>query len=51
MAIRDDMEDEFQFFVRQKSKGKMELMNLHSSINYGNANYPSRCRKNKAHML
>jgi hypothetical protein len=51
MAIRDAMEEEFQFFARQKSKGKMELLNLHSSINYGDANYPSRRRKGKAHML
>jgi hypothetical protein len=51
MAIRDAMEEEFQFFVRQKSKGKRDLLNLHSSINYGDVNYPSRRRKGKAHML
>jgi hypothetical protein len=51
LAIRDAMEEEFQFFARQKSKGKREILNLHSSINYGDANYPSRCRKGKAHML
>jgi len=51
LAIRDAMEEEFQFFARQKSKGKRELLNLHSSINYGDANYPSRRRKGKAHML
>jgi hypothetical protein len=45
------MEEEFQFFARQKSKGKRELLNLHSSINYGDANYRSRRRKGKAHML
>jgi hypothetical protein len=51
LAIRDAMEEEFQFFARQKSKGKRELLNLHSSINYGDANYPSKRRKGKAHML
>jgi hypothetical protein len=51
LAIRDAMEEEFQFFACQKSKGKRELLNLHSSINYGDANYPSRCRKGKAHIL
>jgi hypothetical protein len=51
LAIRDAMEEEFQFFARQKSKGKKELLNLHSSINYGDANCPSRRRKGKAHML
>jgi hypothetical protein len=50
MAIRDAMEEEFQFFGRQKSKGKRELLNLHSSINYGDVKYPSRRRKGKAHM-
>jgi hypothetical protein len=51
MAIRDAMEEEFQFFARQKSKRKRELLNLRSSINYGDANYPSRRRKGKVHML
>jgi hypothetical protein len=51
LAIQDAMEEEFQFFAPQKSKGKRELLNLHSSINYGDANYPSRRRKGKAHML
>jgi hypothetical protein len=51
MAIQDAMEDEFQLIVRQKSKGKSELLNLHSSINYGDAKYPSRRRKGKAHIL
>jgi hypothetical protein len=40
LAIRDAMEEEFQFFARQKSKGKMELLNLHSSINYGDGTIP-----------
>jgi len=51
MAIQDTMEEEFQLIARQKSKGRKELMNLHSSINYGNAKVPSRRRKGKAHML
>jgi hypothetical protein len=45
LAVRDAMEEEFQVFARQKSKGKRELLNLQSSINYGDANYPSRRRK------
>jgi hypothetical protein len=36
--------------ARQKSKGKRELLNLHSFINYGVAKDPSRSRKGKAHM-
>jgi hypothetical protein len=51
LAIRDAMKEEFQFFARQKTKGKRELLNLHSSINYGDPNYPSKRRKGKAHML
>jgi hypothetical protein len=54
MAIQDAMEEEFQrdlMIVRQKSKGKMELLNLHSSINYGDAKDPSRRRKGKAHLM
>jgi hypothetical protein len=51
LAIRDAMEEEFHFFAHQKSKGKMELLNLHSSINYGDANYPCRSRKGKAHVV
>jgi hypothetical protein len=51
MAIRDTMEEEFQLITRQKSKGKMELLNLHSSINYSDPKNPSSRRKGKAHML
>jgi hypothetical protein len=54
LAIRDAMEEEFQrenMIARQKSKGKRELLNLHSSINYGNAKVHSRRRKGKAHLL
>jgi hypothetical protein len=54
MAIWDAMEKDFQrdkMIARQKSKGKMELLNLHSSINYGDAKDPFRRRKGKAHMV
>jgi hypothetical protein len=54
LTIRDAMEEDFQqekMFARQKSKGKRELLNLHSSINYGVAKDPSRSRKGKAHMM
>jgi len=54
LAIRDAMEEEFQrekMIARQKSKGKRELLNLHSSINYGDAKVHSRRRKGKAHLL
>jgi len=53
MAIRDAMEEEFQrdkMIARQKSKGKRELLNLHSSINYGDDFVPFRRRKGKAHV-
>lgn len=54
LAIRDAMEKEFQrekMITRQKSKGKNELLNLHSSINYGDAKNPSRSKKDEAHLL
>jgi hypothetical protein len=54
LAIRDAMGEDFQrekMITRQKSKGKRELLNLHSSINYGDAKVPSRSRKGKAHMM
>jgi len=53
MAIRDAMEEEFQrdkMIARQKSKGKRELLNLHSSINYGDDFIPVRRRKGKPHV-
>jgi hypothetical protein len=53
MAFRDAMEEEFQrdkMIARQKSKGKRELLNLHSSINYGDDFIPARRRKGKAHV-
>jgi hypothetical protein len=54
LAIREAMEEDFQrekMMARQKSKGKRELLNLHSSIDYGDAKVPSRSRKGKAHMM
>jgi len=53
LAILDAMEDEFhrdKMIARQKTKGKRELLNLKSSINYGVANAPSRRGKGKALM-
>jgi hypothetical protein len=53
LAIRDAMEEEFQrekMIARQKSKGKRELLNLHSSINYGDEKNHSRRRNGKAHL-
>jgi hypothetical protein len=37
--------------ARQKSKGKRELLNLQSSINYGDVETSSKRGKGKAHML
>jgi hypothetical protein len=53
-AIRDAMEEEFQrdkMISRQKSKGKRELLNLHSSISYGDSMPSARSRKGKNLML
>jgi hypothetical protein len=54
LAIRDAMEEEFQrdkMISRQKSKSKRELLNLHSSINYGDAKPSARSRNGKNLML
>jgi hypothetical protein len=53
LAILDAMEDEFhrdKMIARQKTKGKSELLNLKSSINYGDASALSRRGKGKAIM-
>jgi hypothetical protein len=53
LAILDAMEDEFhrdKMIARQKTKGKRELLNLKSSINYSVASAPSRRGKGKALM-
>jgi hypothetical protein len=50
LAIRDTMEEDFlpeKMIARQKSKGKRELLNLQSSINYGDASISSRHSKVK----
>jgi hypothetical protein len=54
LAIRDAMEEEFlreKMIARQKSKGKRELLNLQSSVNYGGTSDSSRCRKGKGLKL
>jgi hypothetical protein len=54
MAIWDAMEEDFQrdkMIACQKYKGKRKLLNLHSSINYGDMKDPFRRRKGKAHMV
>jgi hypothetical protein len=48
LAIPDVMEEEFlreKMLACQKSKGKRELLNLQSSINYGNRLVSSKHRK------
>jgi hypothetical protein len=35
----------------QKTKGKKELLNLQSSVNYGDSKISSRCRKGKTYMM
>jgi hypothetical protein len=54
LAIRDAMEEEFQrdkMISRQKSKGKRELLNLHSSFNYDDTKSSTKSRKGKNLML
>jgi len=53
LAILDAIEEEFhrkKMIAHQKTKGMRELLNLKSSINYGDASTPSRHWKGKAHM-
>jgi hypothetical protein len=38
-------------FVRPNNKGRREVLNLNSSINYGDASVSSRRGKGKAHVL
>jgi hypothetical protein len=45
MAITEEM------IKRQKSKGKKELLNLQSSVNYGDSNISSRCRRGNTHVI
>jgi hypothetical protein len=54
LAILDAFEEDFLLevkVVRLKTKGRMEILNLVSSINYGDARASTRHRKGKAHML
>jgi hypothetical protein len=56
LAILDARVSEEEFHresmvVRQKTKGKKEMLNLKSSINYGDDYATSRRRKGKAHMM
>jgi hypothetical protein len=44
-AITDEM------IKRQKTKGKKELLNLQSSVNYGDSKTSSRRRKGKTHLM
>jgi hypothetical protein len=53
LANLDVIEEEFHWekmIARQKTKGRRKLLNLKSSINYGDASEPSRRWKGKAHM-
>jgi hypothetical protein len=53
LAILDLIEEEFHrenMIARQKTKGKRELLNLKSSINYGDVSAPSRPWIGKAQM-
>jgi hypothetical protein len=53
LATLDALEEEFLREIkvaRLKSKGGREILNLVSSINYGDASASSRRRKGKAHM-
>jgi U3 small nucleolar ribonucleoprotein component len=54
LAIMDAFEDDFLRKVkvaRPKTKGRREILNLVSTINYGDASASSRHRKGKAHVL
>jgi hypothetical protein len=40
-----------EMIKHQKTKGKKELLNLQSSVNYGDSKISSRCRKGKTHVM
>jgi hypothetical protein len=53
LTILDAIDEEFHrktLVACQKTKGMRELLNLKSTINYGDASAPSQCWKGKAHM-
>jgi hypothetical protein len=49
-AIEEDYHQEVKA-ARPKTKGRREVLNLGSSINYGDSSVSSRLRKDKAHMV
>jgi len=54
LAILEAIEEDFHRGVkvaRPKTKGKREVLNLVSSINYGDVSASSRLRKGKVHIL
>jgi hypothetical protein len=54
LAVLDAIDEEFHrktMVAHQKTKGIRVLLNLKSSINYGDASTPSRCWKGKACMM
>jgi len=53
LAILDAITEDFyrdQLVACKKTKGKRELLNLKSSVNYGDVSAPSRRRKGKDPM-
>jgi hypothetical protein len=40
-----------EMIKRQKTKGKKELLNLQSYVNYGDSKISSRCRKGNTHVM
>ena len=53
LALLDPIKYDFLREVKvawPKTKGKRELLNLESSVNYGNAKASARRRKGKAHV-
>jgi hypothetical protein len=54
LAVLDAFEEDFLREVkvaRSMSKGRREILNLISSINYGDASTSTQHRKGKAHLL
>jgi len=54
LAIMDAFKENFLQKVkvtRPKTKGRKEILNLVSTINYGDASVSSRHKKGKAHVL
>jgi hypothetical protein len=49
-AIEEDFHREVKA-VRPKTKGRREVLNLVSSINYSDSSASSRLRKGKAHVV